>query len=72
MAAIRFTNSLIYTRTFTGTYLISILTHLNGRTTYLAHGLNKLVNIIISSGAFVCVELSSHINRQLFDIDSFQ
>lgn len=63
MATIRFTNSLNYTRTYTETELVSILTNLNGSTYYFANGRNELVYIRISSGSLLRVDLNSHINK---------
>ena len=71
MATIRFTNSLNYTRAFTETELISILTNLNGSSNYFANGLNELGYIRIASGSLLLVDLNSHINRQLFEMYSF-
>ena len=71
MATISFTNSLNYTRAFTETELISILTNLNGSSNYFANGLNELGYIRIASGTLLLVDLNSHINRQLFEIYSF-
>lgn len=71
MATISFTNSLNYTRAFTETELISILTNLNCSSNYFANGLNELVYIRIASSSLLLVDLNAHINKQLFDIDSF-
>ena len=72
MATISFTNSLNYTRTFTETELISLLSTLNGSNNYFTNGLNALVYIRISTGSLLLVDLNSNINRQLFEIYSFQ
>lgn len=72
MATIRFTNSLTYTRTFTETDLISILTNLNGNTNYFTNGLHELGSIRISSGAVLYVVMNSRVNMQLLEIYSFQ
>ena len=71
MATISFTNSLNYTRAFTETELISILTNLNGSSNYFANGLNELVYISIATGSLFLVDLNSHINMQLFEIYYF-
>lgn len=63
MTTISFTESLLYTRTFTETALISITTNHNGSNNYVAHILNELVYIRTPSGALVCVDLNSHFTR---------
>lgn len=62
MATISFTNSLNYTRTLTDTYLISILTHLNGSNKLFTHGPIELHYIRISSGPHVLDDLNTRIN----------